>query len=194
MPERVPLGLLISGRGSNMEAILKAAADPTFPAEPVLVVSNRPDAAGLAIAAARGVPTAVVPHRAYPTREAFEDALDAVLRASGAQLVALAGFMRVLTEGFVARWRGRLLNIHPSLLPKYPGLDTHARVLAAGEEESGATVHLVTGALDAGPILAQARVPVLAGDTPGTLAARVLEAEHRLYPEAIRAFVARGLP
>ncbi|WP_448586073.1 phosphoribosylglycinamide formyltransferase [Thermaurantiacus sp.] len=194
MPERVPLGLLISGRGSNMEAILKAAADPTFPAEPVLVVSNRPDAAGLAIAAARGVPTAVVPHRAYPTREAFEDALDAVLRASGAQLVALAGFMRVLTEGFVARWRGRLLNIHPSLLPKFPGLDTHARVLAAGEEESGATVHLVTGALDAGPILAQARVPVLAGDTPGTLAARVLEAEHRLYPEAIRAFVARGLP
>jgi formyltetrahydrofolate-dependent phosphoribosylglycinamide formyltransferase len=192
LAEGVPLGILISGRGSNMEALLDAAAEPGFPAVPVVVVSNRGDAAGLAIAAARGVATAVVPHRDYPSREAFEGALDSVLRAHGVRLVALAGFLRVLTPWFVRRWEGRLLNIHPSLLPKYPGLDTHARALAAGDREAGASVHLVTEDLDSGPVLAEVRVPILAGDTPETLAQRVLAEEHRLYPAAIRAFLNEG--
>jgi phosphoribosylglycinamide formyltransferase-1 len=185
MTNRVRLGILISGRGSNMEALLAAAADPEFPAEPVVVISNRPDAAGLATAAAAGVETVALDHRSFADRASFERALDAELGKAGVELIALAGFMRVLTAGFVARWEGRILNIHPSLLPLYPGLDTHARALAAGDREAGCTVHIVTADLDSGPILGQARVPVLPGDTPETLAARVLAAEHRLYPAAL---------
>lgn len=181
---RARLAILISGRGRNMEALADAAADPAYPAEAALVVSNRPDAPGLGRAADRGIETAIVPSRGR-SRAAFEAELDRLLRDRAIDLVALAGFMRVLTPAFVAGWQERMLNIHPSLLPAYPGLDTHARALAAGDREAGATVHLVTAELDSGPILAQARVPVLAGDTPETLAARVLEAECRLYPAAL---------
>jgi phosphoribosylglycinamide formyltransferase-1 len=179
------VAILISGGGSNMEALVRDMTGD-HPARPVLVVANVPGAGGLARAAARGIPTATVDHRAFPAREAFEAALTAELDRAAPDLICLAGFMRVLTPGFVARWAGRLLNIHPSLLPKYPGLHTHARALAAGDAEAGCTVHEVTADLDAGPILGQARVPVLPGDTPETLAARVLEAEHRLYPAVLR--------
>lgn len=183
--KRARLALLISGRGSNMAAIL-AAAGPDYPAEPVLVLSNRADAAGLATAAAHGVPTAVVESRAFKgDRARFEAALEAELSKHGVEIIALAGFMRVLTEGFVQRWEGRLINIHPSLLPAFPGLDTHARALAAGVRLHGCTVHLVTAGVDEGPILAQAAVPVLPGDTEASLAARVLVEEHRLYPAAL---------
>lgn len=180
------VAVLISGGGSNMEALLRDMRTAGHPARPVLVVSNVPGAGGLAKAAALGVPTLVLDHRAFATREAFEAALSEALDRAGADLVCLAGFMRVLTPGFVARRAGRILNIHPSLLPKYPGLDTHARALAAGDAEAGCTVHEVTAALDAGPILGQARVPVLPDDTPESLAARVLVAEHRLYPAVLR--------
>lgn len=180
------VAVLISGRGSNMAALIEAAAAPDYPAEIVLVLSNRADAAGLKLAAARGVPTAVVESRLYRgDRIAFEAAMEAELLRRGVEVIALAGFMRVLTEGFVARWEGRLLNIHPSLLPAFPGLDTHARALAAGVRLHGCTVHLVTAGVDEGPILAQAAVPVLADDTEASLAARVLAAEHRLYPAAL---------
>jgi phosphoribosylglycinamide formyltransferase 1 len=175
--------LLISGRGSNMQAILDAG----IPVAAVL--SNRADAAGLALAARRGVATGVVEHRDYATREAFDAALAAEIDRHAPRLVALAGFMRVLTPRFVARYAGRLMNIHPSLLPEFPGLDTHARALAAGAKRHGCTVHFVTAQLDHGPIIAQAAVPVLPGDTPASLAARVLEQEHRLYPQAIRWFL-----
>ena len=175
--------LLISGRGSNMQAILDAG----IPVAAVL--SNRADAAGLALAARRGVATGVVEHRAYATREAFDAALAAEIDRHAPRLVALAGFMRVLTPRFVARYAGRLMNIHPSLLPEFPGLDTHARALAAGAKRHGCTVHFVTAQLDHGPIIAQAAVPVLPGDTAASLAARVLEQEHRLYPQAIRWFL-----
>ena len=159
------------------------------PARPCLVLSNVPDAGGLARATARGVPVAVVDHRPFnDNRDAFEAALQTRLQDAGAEIVCLAGFMRILTEGFVRRWQGRMLNIHPSLLPKYPGLDTHARALAAGEREAGCSVHEVTATLDAGPVLGQARVPVLPGDTPESLAARVLEREHVLYPAVLRRF------
>ncbi len=191
---RVRLAILISGRGSNMEALLRAAqADRAFPAEPVLVVSNRGDAAGLARAAALGVETAVVESRGR-SRADFEAELGACLEAHRVELVALAGFMRVLTPAFVARWEGRLLNIHPSLLPRYPGLETHARALAAGDREAGATVHLVTAELDSGPILAQARVPVRPGDTAETLGLRVLAEEHQLYPRALAAYLSGTAP
>ena len=179
------VAILISGGGSNMAALVDSMTGE-HPARAVLVLSNRPGAGGLAKAAARGVPTAVVDHRAFPSREAFEDALDAELRRAAPDLICLAGFMRVLTPRFVDRWAGRMLNVHPSLLPKYPGLDTHARALAAGDAEAGVSVHEVTAELDAGPVLGQARVPVLPGDTAETLAARVLEAEHVLYPEVLR--------
>jgi phosphoribosylglycinamide formyltransferase-1 len=175
--------LLISGRGSNMQAILDAGIPVSA------VISNRADAAGLALAAARGVATGVVEHRDYATREAFDAALAAAIDRHRPRLVALAGFMRVLTPGFVARYAGRLLNIHPSLLPEFPGLDTHARALAAGAKRHGCTVHFVTEQLDHGPVIAQATVPVLPGDTEQTLAARVLAQEHRLYPQAIRWFL-----
>ncbi|MFN3590999.1 MAG: phosphoribosylglycinamide formyltransferase [Thermaurantiacus sp.] len=186
---RARLAILISGRGSNMEALIKAAQTmQDYPAEPVLVISNREDAVGLDVAQALGVPTATIPSRGR-SREAFEAELDSRLRASGPGVVALAGFMRILSAGFIAGWRGRIVNIHPSLLPKYPGLDTHARAIRAGDTVAGATVHLVTEEVDSGPVLAQAKVPVLPDDTTETLAARVLEAEHQLYPKALADFL-----
>jgi phosphoribosylglycinamide formyltransferase-1 len=158
------------------------------PARAVLVASNDPLAGGLAKAQALGIPTAAVDHRAHPDRPAFEAALAARIDAAAPDVICLAGFMRILTPGFIARYRGRILNIHPSLLPLYPGLDTHARALAAGDTQAGCTVHEVTADLDAGPILGQARVPVLPGDSLDTLAARVLTQEHRLYPAVLRRF------
>ena len=187
--ERARVAVLISGGGSNMAALLDDMADPAHPAVPVLVLSNVPGAGGLSKAAARGVPTAAVDHRAHAGRAAFEAALNAALAPARPDVLCLAGFMRVLTPAFVDRWAGRILNVHPSLLPLYPGLDTHARALAAGDAEAGCTVHEVTAALDAGPILGQARVPVLPGDDADSLAARVLAAEHRLYPAVLRRFV-----
>lgn len=169
-----------------MAALLAAAAEPGYPAEIALVLSNRADAAGLAHAAAQGVPTAVVESRAFRgDRAGFEAAMEAEITRAGATIIALAGFMRVLTEGFVTRWQGRMVNVHPSLLPSFPGLDTHARALAAGVRLHGCTVHLVSAGVDEGPILAQAAVPVLPEDTEASLAARVLAEEHRLYPAAL---------
>jgi len=190
---RIPTAVLISGRGSNMVALIEAARAVDYPARIALVLSNLPNAGGLARAEAAGIPVATVDHRAFgKDREAFERAVDNTLRQSGVELVALAGFMRVLTPWFIGRWQGRLINIHPSLLPAFPGLNTHARALEAGVAEHGCTVHLVTSELDAGPTIAQARVPVLPGDDAATLAARVLEQEHRIYPQALAA-VASGL-
>jgi phosphoribosylglycinamide formyltransferase-1 len=184
----VRVAILISGGGSNMVKLVDSMTGD-HPARPVLVLSNVPGAGGLERARERGVPVAVVDHRAYRgDRAAFEAALDAVLSEARPDVICLAGFMRILTPDFVARHEGQILNIHPSLLPKYPGLDTHARALAAGDAEAGCSVHVVTGELDAGPVLGQARVPVLAGDTPERLAARVLEMEHRLYPAVLRRF------
>ena len=186
------VAILISGSGSNMVKLVESMAGD-HPGRPCLVLSNDPAAGGLARAAALGVPVAAVDHRAFGRdRAGFEAAVQAELERAGAEVVALAGFMRVLTAGFVGLWAGRMVNIHPSLLPKYPGLDTHARALAAGDTEAGCTVHEVTAELDAGPILGQARVPVLPGDTAVTLAARVLGAEHRLYPEVLRRWLAGG--
>ncbi|WP_291203154.1 phosphoribosylglycinamide formyltransferase [Hyphomonas sp.] len=192
---RLKLAILISGRGSNMEALLKAiAADPDYPAVAVLVASNRPDAAGLKIAEAADVPTVAIDHRAYgKDRVAFEKELDDELRRSGAEIIALAGFMRVLTPWFVTRWEGRMINIHPSLLPKYKGLDTQQRAIDAGDNEAGCTVHWVTSGVDEGEIIAQARVPILPGDTADTLAARTLPTEHKLYPEALKIACAKIL-
>jgi phosphoribosylglycinamide formyltransferase-1 len=184
--------ILISGRGSNMAALLSAAADPAFPAEIVLVLSNKPAAGGLARAREAGIPTAVVESRPFGRdRAGFELAMEAAMAEHGVELIALAGFMRVLTEDFVNRWSGRMVNIHPSLLPSFPGVDTHARALAAGVRLHGCTVHLVTPGVDEGPIIAQAAVPVLPEDTEETLGARVLEQEHILYPAAL-ALVAAG--
>lgn len=180
------VGILISGGGSNMAVLIAAAAAADFPAEIAVVVSNRPEAGGLAKAAAAGVATAVVDHKAYPDRPSFEEAVDAVLAAHGVELVCLAGFMRLLTPGFVTRWHDRMLNIHPALLPSYKGLHTHERALADGVKIAGATVHLVRPEMDVGPIIAQGAVPVLTDDTAETLAARVLSVEHRLYPLALR--------
>ena len=178
--------ILISGSGSNMLALLEAARNPSYPARPCLVLSSTPEAAGLARAAVLGVPVAAVDHRPFAKdRAAFEQALDAVLLAHGTEFIALAGFMRVLTGGFVGRWQGRMVNIHPSLLPLYRGLDTHARALAAGDTEHGCTVHWVVPELDAGEIIEQVRVPILPGDDAAMLAARVLAAEHALYPVAL---------
>jgi phosphoribosylglycinamide formyltransferase 1 len=189
---RARVAVLVSGRGSNMAALLAAAAQPGYPAEIALVLSNRAEAAGLAHAASHGVPTAVVESRAFGRdRPGFEAAMQAVLDRHDIGIVALAGFMRVLTEAFVARWAGRMINIHPSLLPAFPGLDTHARALAAGVRLHGCTVHLVSAGVDEGPILAQAAVPVLPDDDAAALAARVLAQEHRLYPAAL-AWLAAG--
>jgi len=190
MKKRV--AILISGRGSNMTALIEAARADDFPAEIVLVVSNRPDAAGLDRARAFGIPTAVIDHIVFGRdRAAFEHALDQKLRDQAIDLVCLAGFMRLLTPWFVDRWSGRMLNIHPSLLPQFKGLDTHRRALEAGAERHGATVHFVVSEMDAGPIVVQDSVVVRADDTEQTLAARVLELEHQLYPRALRA-VAQG--
>lgn len=183
---RLKVGILLSGRGSNMVALAEACARPGYPAEIVLVASDVPSAAGLERARALGLPTRAIDRRAFPDRAAFEAALDAALRDAGAELICLAGFMRVLDAAFVGRWPDRILNIHPSLLPAFRGLDTHARALAAGVRVSGCTVHVVTPSLDDGPILCQAAVPVLADDTATTLAARILDQEHRCYPAALR--------
>ena len=186
--KRRRVAILISGGGSNMLALARDLAAPGHPAELRLVLADRPGAGGLARAGALGLPTAGLDHRAYPDRAAFEAALDAALAADAVDLVCLAGFMRVLTPGFVDRWRGRMLNVHPSLLPLFPGLGTHARALAAGVAVHGCTVHEVAPEVDAGPILGQAVMPVAAGDTPETLAARPLPLEHRLYPAVLRRF------
>ncbi len=181
--------MLISGRGSNMLALVHAAAAPAYPAEICVVLSNKADAPGLALARDAGVAAVCVDQRSFGRdRAAHERALDETLRAHGAEVVCLAGYMRLLTPFLVERWRGRMLNIHPSLLPAFPGLDTHARALAAGVAEHGCSVHLVTEGVDEGPVLAQARVPVLPGDDEASLAARVLVEEHRLYPAALAAF------
>jgi phosphoribosylglycinamide formyltransferase-1 len=189
---RKRLGILISGRGSNMEALLKAAQDPAWPCEPVLVLSNKPEALGLEKARSFGVGTAAVDHKLFgKDREGFERAVDAQLKLARVELVALAGFMRVLTPWFVNEWAGRLINIHPALLPKYPGVDTHKRCLDAGDPVHGCTVHQVTAGVDEGPAIGSAEVDVRPGDTEETLAARVLKAEHILYPRCLAA-VARG--
>ena len=186
MTKRV--AIFISGGGSNMVSLVDSMTGD-HPARPCLVISNQPDAGGLAKASAKGIPTAVVDHRPFKgDRAAFEAELARVVDAAKPDILCLAGFMRVLTEGFVSRYEGRMLNIHPSLLPKYRGLNTHARALEAGDAEHGCTVHEVTPELDDGPILGQARVPVLPGDTPDSLAARVLVEEHKLYPAVLRRF------
>ncbi len=186
---RPRVGVLISGRGSNMEALVKAAQAPDYPAEIALVLSNKPDAQGLDIARALGIEAIAVPSKPFgPDRAAHERAIDDELVVRGIEIVCLAGYMRILTPYLVGRWAGRMLNIHPSLLPAYPGLDTHARVLAAGEIRHGCTVHLVTEIMDDGPVLRQAEVPVLPGDTEAALAARVLAREHETYPAALADF------
>ncbi|MDH3741077.1 MAG: phosphoribosylglycinamide formyltransferase [Hyphomicrobiales bacterium] len=191
MTGRRRTAVLISGRGSNMQALVAAARAPDYPAEIALVVSNRPDAAGLDYARDQGIAAVTIDHKAYKDRASFEDALDTALGEHDIDLVACAGFMRILSPAFVEKWLGRLLNIHPSLLPAYRGLNTHERALADGASEHGCTVHFMVAELDAGPIIAQARVPVLEGDTADTLAARVLKAEHETYPQAL-ASVASG--
>ena len=181
------VAVLISGRGSNMAALIEAAKTDDYPAEIALVVSNRADAAGLGHARGHGVATALIDHREFgEDREAFERALDEILRANRIEIVCLAGFMRVLTPWFVARWSGRLLNIHPALLPHFKGLDTHRRAIAAGAKRHGATVHFVVAEIDAGPVVAQEAIDVRNDDTEAALAKRVLEVEHRLYPRALR--------
>jgi phosphoribosylglycinamide formyltransferase-1 len=186
------VAVLISGRGSNMSALIEAAKAADYPAEIVLVVSNRPDASGLERAREAGIATAIVDHRPFgEDREAFEHTLDAQLGMHQIDLVCLAGFMRLLTPSFVGRWSGRMLNIHPALLPQFKGLHTHRRALAAGVKRHGATVHFVVPEMDSGPIIAQDSVPVFENDTEETLARRVLEVEHRLYPQALR-LVAEG--
>ncbi len=189
---RKRVAVLISGRGSNMTALIEAAKAKDYPAEIVLVVSNRPEAPGLAYAREAGIATAVIDHRRFrDDREVFERALDAELSAHRVDLVCLAGFMRLLTPWLVARWSGRMLNIHPALLPQFKGLHTHRRALEAGVERHGATVHFVVPETDSGPIVLQDSVPVADSDTEATLAARVLEVEHRIYPQALR-LVAEG--
>lgn len=183
--------ILISGRGSNMRALIERAQDPAYPAEIALVLSNRPDAAGLAFAKDNNIACAVVDHRIYAGREEFERSMQVLLELHRIELICLAGFMRMLTPWFIGQWQGRLLNIHPALLPAYRGLNTHERALADGAKIHGCTVHFVVPAMDAGPIIAQAAVAVLDSDTPDTLAARVLAQEHALYPAAL-ACVAEG--
>lgn len=191
-PARVPTAILISGRGSNMMSLVQASRQPDYPAEIVAVVSNRPAAAGLEWARAEGIPTAAVNHRDYDSREAFEAELHKVIAGFGAELIAQAGFLRILTDSFVQKWENRILNIHPSLLPSFKGLHAHEQALEAGVRISGCTVHFVIAEMDAGPIVAQAAVPVREGDTPDSLSDRILAAEHKLYPAAL-AQVAGGL-
>ena len=183
--------VLISGRGSNLTALLGAARNADYPAQIVLVISNKAEALGLKVAGDAGVRTQVISHKAYASREAFDAAIDAALRAADIALVCEAGFMRIHSEWFVKRWEGRLLNIHPSLLPSFPGVRVHEQVLQAGVKISGCTVHFIVPELDCGPIIAQAAVPVMPKDTAETLAARVLAEEHKLYPQALR-LVAEG--
>lgn len=191
MTQRKRVGVLISGRGSNMQALIEACRAPDFPAEIALVISNRPTAAGLEFAQGAGIAAEVINHKHHPSREAFDAAVTARLQDAGVELVCNAGFMRIHSAAFVEAWRNRQLNIHPSLLPSFRGLDPHGQALAAGVRVSGATVHFVRDEMDAGPIVAQAAVPVLPGDTTDTLAARILKAEHVLYPHALK-LVASG--
>lgn len=191
MRARKKVGILISGRGSNMQALVKAARDPAYPAEIVVVISNRPAAPGLDFAKAQGIATEALDHKSHTSREAFDQALDAALKRHHVELVACAGFMRIMTESFVDQWRDRMINIHPSLLPAYKGLHSHERALADGATRHGCTVHFVRSDVDSGPIIAQATVPVLRNDTADTLAARVLDAEHKIYPRAL-AVIASG--
>ena len=183
---KLKLGVLISGRGSNLQALLDACADADYPAEIVLVISNRPDAKGLARAHAADIPTQVIEHTAYGDRESFDRDVDAALRTAGTQLICLAGFMRLLSAWFVDQWPDRIVNIHPSLLPAFKGPNSHVQALAAGVKVSGCTVHFVRSEMDAGPIIMQAAVPVLPDDSEDSLAARVLTAEHQCYPRAVR--------
>lgn len=189
---RKRVAILISGRGSNMTALIEAAADPEFPAEIALVLSNRADAGGLVRAAEAGIATAVIDHKSFADRAAFDTAMDQRLRAENIDIVCLAGFMRLLSNGFVEAWRDRMINIHPSLLPLFPGLDTHERAIEAGMRLAGCTVHFVRAQMDSGPIIGQAAVPIALDDTPDTLSKRVLAAEHQIYPLAL-ALVAGGL-
>lgn len=191
MSARKRTAVLISGRGSNMASLIEAAKDPAYPAEIVLVLSNRPDAPGLQKAQAAGLTTVGLDHKAFEGREAFEAEMQSHLEEHNIELVCLAGFLRLMTDGFVNTWRNRMINIHPSLLPSYKGLDTHARVLRDGGRISGCTVHYVRPQMDEGPVIAQAAVGVLADDTEETLAARVLQAEHQIYPMALK-LVAEG--
>lgn len=188
---KLKVGVLVSGRGSNLQALIDACADPAFPAEIVHVLSNIPDAYALERAATAGIATSVIGHRDFAGRDAFDAAIDARLREVGVEFVCLAGFMRLLTEGFVGKWQDRMINIHPSLLPSFKGLHTHERALEMGVKVHGCTVHFVRPATDEGPIIVQAAVPVLPDDTPDSLGARVLEQEHRAYPLALR-LVAEG--
>jgi phosphoribosylglycinamide formyltransferase-1 len=180
------VAILISGRGSNMASLIEATRAAGYPAEIALVVSNRPDAAGLAFATEHGIPTTIVDHKRFSNREAFEAALQEALEHARIEIVCLAGFMRVLTAALVGKWRGQMLNIHPSLLPEFKGFDTHARALAAGVKMHGCTVHFVVPELDSGPVVLQEKVPVFTEDTEEALAARVLAAEHRIYPAALK--------
>ncbi len=189
MKKRV--AILISGRGSNMRALIEAAKAKDYPAEIVLVLSNVADAGGLDFARTHKIPTQVIEHKKFPSREIFDNAVNTALKAANAEIVALAGFMRLLSPRFAESWHGRMINIHPSLLPAYKGLHTHKRALEAGEKLHGATVHFVTAELDDGPVILQAKVPVLPGDNEDALASRVLEQEHKIYPEALR-LVAEG--
>lgn len=188
---KLKVGILISGRGSNMAALVEAAQHPEFPAEVRCVVANRPDAKGLDFARQHGIPAILVDHKAYASKAEFEAAVTDALMAHGVDFVCLAGFMRIVSPSFIERWHNRLINIHPSLLPSYKGLHTHERALADGVKLTGCTVHFVRAEMDVGPIIAQAAVPVIAGDTPDSLAARILTAEHRLYPLALR-LIAEG--
>lgn len=191
MTVRRKVAVLISGRGSNMQSLVRACAAPDYPAEIVLVLSNRANAAGLDFAREAGIPTAVISHKDFPDRAGFDAAMDAEIRRHGADLICLAGFMRLLDSAIIEAWRDRMINIHPSLLPSFRGLDTHERALEAGVKLAGCSVHFVRPDVDTGPIIAQAAVPVLPGDTPDRLAARVLEQEHLIYPKALR-MVAEG--
>ena len=186
MTERVRVGVLISGRGSNLQALIDASKSRDYPAAIACVVSNIAGVEGLRRAEQHGIATHVVPHTAYGSREAFDDAVHQILCSSDAKLVCLAGFMRILSDFFVQKWRGRLVNIHPSLLPGFKGLDVHRRIIESGARISGCSVHFVVPELDSGPIIAQAAVPVWPGDTPGSLASRTLAAEHKIYPFALR--------
>ena len=182
---------LISGRGSNLAALIEASKDYDYPAEIVCVISNKADAQGLALASSHGIPARAIPHRSFESREAHDAAIGAALEEAGAEIVCHAGYMRIMTAGLIEKWAGKMINIHPSLLPAFPGLNTHERALDAGVSEHGCTVHFVTAGVDEGPVIAQAKVPVLPGDSAETLAARVLVEEHRLYPAALR-LVAEG--
>ncbi len=191
MANQLKLAVLISGRGSNLQALIDATIEPTFPAEITRIISNEPDAAGLERAVEADISSTIVPHRDYLDRQSFEAALDKVVRDSGAELIVLAGFMRLLTRDFVDAWRDKLINIHPSLLPSFKGMHTHERVLEAGVRFTGCTVHYVRPEMDEGPIIIQAAVPVLPGDNKNDLAARILKQEHVIYPLAVR-LIAEG--